>query len=88
MRFTAYLGACAALVAATQAADIGAVTEVPVALDAHAEAAADTGVEAESGIYLAIDADAAAETDAYLAASIEAAAQARAYVDHIEELLA
>lgn len=74
MRFTAYLGACAALVAATQAADIGSVNEVPVALDAPVEAEAETEVEAgsevNSGIYLEIDADADAEVEAYLQAGL------------------
>ena len=85
MRFTAYLGACAALVAATQAADIGSVNEVPVALDAPALAEAETEVEVDSGIYLEIDADADAEAEAYLQAGLKSGADALAYAEALAQ---
>ena len=81
MRFTAYLGACAALAAATQAADIGSVSEVPVALDAAVDADANTELGAESAAYLTLDADAAAEAEAYLQAGLKSAAEAVAYAE-------
>ena len=85
MRFTAYLGACAALVAATQAADIGSVNEVPVALGAPALAEAETEVEVEAGIYLEIEADADAEAEAYLQAGLKSGADAVAYAEALAE---
>ena len=85
MRFTAYLGACAALVAATQAADIGSVNEVPVALDAPALAEAETEVEVDSGIYLEIEADADAEAEAYLQAGLKSGADAVAYAEALAQ---
>ena len=86
MRFTAYLGACAALAAATQAADIGSVSEVPVALDAAVDADAYTQLGAESGVYLRLDADAAAEAEAYLQAGLKSAAESVAYAEALMNL--
>ena len=72
MRFTAYISACA-LIAATRAANIGSVNEVPVEIDA------DTEVEADSGIYLEIEADADAELEAYIEAGLQSGTEALAY---------
>ena len=89
MRFAVYLGTCAALFAATQAAEIASIAEVPVNLDVDAEAEveteaeADTEVQADSGVYLELDADAEAEAEAYIQIGLKNAADARAYAESL-----
>ena len=46
MRFTVYLGTCAALAAAARAADMKTVTEVPV--DSYLDSRAEARAEAEA----------------------------------------
>ena len=62
MRFAVYLASCATLFAASQAADIESIIEVPIELHA------DTQVETQSNAYLQLSAEAIAEADAYIQA--------------------
>ena len=93
MRFAVYLTNCAALFAASQAAEIGSINEVPVNIDVpistEVEADADVSTEADvnteadvdTDAMVDVDAEAEAQLSAYLEAGNRAAADALAYAE-------
>ena len=82
MRFTVYLGTCAALLASTQAAEMKTITEVPVDIETETEAKAEVDAE--------VYADAVAEIEAYVQAQLQTVSEADAYIQSLttyEEML-